>query len=207
MYEYNPKAFDRHIKDKTFSQREISEETNTSRPTITRWIHGEDIYISKLLKICNCFKVPLGDFIRENGIPVSAFYTDDTGQTEKIQSDSVEQSSNVAEIMKYEEQIKRLKAEYEEKINRMEKTYLERIGDIREASAEKWAKKNMEALQTERKSIESKYERKLKEQSEEIIKLREENAVLKSQLQKPAIKTYQTPDMLSDGSSQITSNK
>lgn len=205
MYEYNPKAFDRHIKDKTFSQREISEETNTSRPTITRWIHGEDIYISKLLKICNYFKVPLGDFIRENGIPVSAFYTDDAEQSEKGQSDLG--SSNVAEIMRYEEQIKRLKAEYEQKLNRMEKTYLEKIGDIREASAEKWAKKNMEALQTERKSIESKYEKKLREQSEEIIKLREENAVLKSQLQKPSVKTYQTPDMLSDSDTQSTIHK
>lgn len=207
MYEYNHKAFDRHIKDKTFSQRSLSESTNTSRPTIIRWIHGEDIYISKLLRICNSYKIPLGDFIKENGIPVSAFFTDNKNQTETLQSTSVEQSANVAEIMKYEEQMRVLKIEYEGKLNRMEKEFLERIGDIKEASAEKWAKKSMEAVQSERKSLETKYERKIKEQSDEIIRLREENAVLKSQLKAPPIRTYQSPDMLSERSPHDTSCK
>lgn len=198
MYEYNPKAFDRHIKDKTFSQRSLSESTNTSRPTIIRWIHGEDIYVSKLLRICNSFKIPLGDFIRENDIPISTFFTDSKEQTETLHTSSKEQSVNVAEIMKYEEQMKKIKDEYEDRINRIEKDFLERIGDVREASAEKWAKKNMEALQSERKALESKYERKLKDQSEEIIRLREENAVLKSKLSGNYLRTHIPSDRLSE---------
>lgn len=201
MYEYNSKAIDRHIKNRTFSQRSLSESSNTSRPTVIRWIHGEDIYVSKLLRICNHYKIPLGDFIYENGLPVSSVYTNDSSQTEALQNLPKDQSSNVAEIMRYEEQMKRLKEEYESKISRMEKDFLERIGDVREASAEKWAKKNVEAVQAERKTLETKYEQRLKEQSDEIMKLREENAVLKSQLKTPSAKPYVAPDMLSESDS------
>lgn len=205
MYEYNHKSLTRHIKNKTFSQRTLSESTNTSRPTVIRWVHGEDIYISKLLKICNEFKIPLGDFITENGMPVSPLYTDDKDHTEALKSLPSEKSINVAEVMKYEEQMKAIKEEYENKINQMEKDFLERIGDIREAAAEKWAKKNMESLQQERKSIETKYEKRLKEQSDEIIRLREEVAVLRNQLKSPSPRKYATSDVLSEQDSHGTS--
>ena len=153
---------------------------------------------SKLLQICNYYQIPLGDFIRENGVPVSAVYTDDKNRTENIQSISAETASNVAEIMKYEEQMENLKKQYEDKMNSMEKDFLTRIGDVREAAAEKWAKKNAESLQAERKSLETKYEKRLKEQNDEIIRLREENAVLRSQVKTGFTRTYPAPDVLSE---------
>lgn len=198
MYEYNPKSIVRHIKNKSFSQRSLSESTNTSRPTVIRWVHGEDIYVSKLLKICNEFRIPLGDFILENGLPVSPLYTDDKNHTEALKNLPPENSINVSEVMKYEDQIRKIKEEYEDKIVRMEKEFLERIGDIRESSAEKWAKKNLEAVQAERLSIESKYEQRLKEQNDEIIRLREEVAILKSRINRCYPDNYINTETLSE---------
>lgn len=91
-----------------------------------------------------------------------------------------------------------LKKQYEDKMNSMEKDFLTRIGDVREAAAEKWAKKNAESLQAERKSLETKYEKRLKDQNDEIMRLREENAVLRSQVKTGFTRTYPTPDVLSE---------
>lgn len=199
MYEYNPKGFEKHIEKKTFSKRSLADVTKASIPTVLGWTNeGRDLYLSKLLQICNHYQIPLGDFIRENGVPVSAVYTDDRSRTEIIRNISAETANDVAEIMRYEEQMESLKKQYEDKMNSMEKDFLTRIGDVREAAAEKWAKKNAESLQAERKSLETKYEKRLKEQNDEIMRLREENAVLRSQVKTGFTRTYPTPDVLSE---------
>lgn len=198
MYTYNKKGLSDHLNKKTFSQRSLETVTNSSLLTIGRWARGEDIYISKLLKICNHYKIPLGDFIRENDYTVSSVFTNNPQQTEAIRSLTPEQNANVAEIMKYEEQMKGMKEDYENRISKMEKDFLERIGDVRESAAERWTKKNAEALMNERRSLEDKYDEKMNELREEVIKLREENAVLKFQLDKSKSKRYVATDVLSE---------
>ena len=196
MYEYNKEAISKLIEKKVFSQRSLSETINVARPTILRWINGKDLHVTNMLKICNTYKIPLGEFISENGIPVSPVYTDNPAHTEAMKESSPEQTSNVAEIMRYEEQIESIKRECDNRLNRMEKDFLERIGDIREAAAEKWAKKNAEALMNERRILEAKYEGRIKEQNEEIIRLREELATIKARLGQGMMKVYENAEIL-----------
>lgn len=203
MYEYNPQGIAKHVRNKTFSQRQLTDLTKVSMPTVIRWVKGEDLHISKLIKICNQFKIPLGDFITENGEPVSSIFTNDPSQTRAIHNLPPGESSGLVEVMKYEEQIKKIKLDFEDKIYRMEREFLERMGDVREASAEKWSKKNMEAIQAERKQLETKYEKRLKEQNDEIIRLREENAVLRSQVKAKTAKTYAPAEILSEQDSHV----
>lgn len=171
MMIYNENKLRMYRDKRTFSLRDLAKVTKSSIPTIIKWMKGEDIYVSKLISICNYYQLPINEFITDDNITTSS----------KSEKESIE-STNVAEIMKYEELIKNIKEEYECRLRNIEKDYLERISNIKESTAEKWTKKMSESLASERKRLESKYEQKLEEKTEEIIKLRIEIALLKENL-------------------------
>ena len=183
MYKYNDKAFRRKTEKRELSQREISRVAGSSLPTVGKWVNGEDISVNKLLAICNHFRVPLGDFIEENGLPVSSVFTD--GQNNPYSSDFEQKENAIAETMKYEKQMKELKEMHQTALHALEREYLNRIADIREASAEKWAKKLADAVNDERRRA----DKNLREKDEEIIRLKAELIALR-QKNKPV--QYQT---------------
>lgn len=205
MYSYNDKALKNKVRDKEFSKRKLCEKTNSSMPTVMQWVEGGDLYVSKLLKICNAFRIPLSEFIVE---------TPD-GPDKKTSGllPVQDYSAGAGRAMAYEEQIRQLKLEHREKLHEQERMYLNRIAEAKETATDRMFGRLCDAVEQERKRlvnefkeeklalmeqqerIRSDFDRLLNEKNDEIVRLKAELLALKSPAATPR---YKRNDILSE---------
>lgn len=174
-YSYNNKKFKELIESGTVTKttlRRICGGNNYS--TINRWIEGEDIYIKKLLSICNEFNLDLNDFLvitGKNTNRISSNKETDTTQPNIDSATIIEYERKIASI-RFDAQ-KELFKERENKIKELAtleiKLHKEAIAEIETERAR--LKKD---YKSEINQVESDFKKQLKEKDIEIFELKKQ---------------------------------
>lgn len=133
-YTYNNKKIKEILDSKGLSKRKVRIALKMANDiTVQRWIAGEDIYIGRLLELCNKFNLSPLDFIEYNGKPI-----DIDSDKSKILKETINEPSNKTESKLIEEQsIAEIKMQCKddiyairEELHRQEITHIREVADL-----------------------------------------------------------------------------
>lgn len=174
-YSYNKKKFKELVESGIVTKtalRRICGGNNYS--TINRWIGGEDIYIEKLLSICNAFNFDLNDFLIITGKNINRI-------SSNKETDNTQPNMDSATIIEYERRITSIRLDAQKEL------FKEREGKIKELATleiklHKEAIAEIEAerarlkkdYKSEMDQVESDFKKQLKEKDIEICELKKQ---------------------------------
>lgn len=174
-YSYNKERFKELIESGMVTKtalRRICGGNNYS--TITRWMEGEDIYIGKLLSICNEFNLDLTDFITTTNESVNQVPKNKEPNVPQLNIDS-------SVIIEYERKMAALQVETQKEISRERETKIKELASLEL----KLNKATMFEIEEERSKLKTEYKQEinqiqtdfknlLKEKDQEISELKKQ---------------------------------
>ena len=95
---------------------------NGQYSTIQRWIAGEDIYIKKLVEVCNVFKLNLLDFFLKDGSPIQC------NTPESIPNASTDTPTSV--IVEYERRIADIRLKSQEELFKEKESNIKQLSNL-----------------------------------------------------------------------------
>lgn len=142
--------------------------------TLRRWLNGKDCYITKMCDFCNKYGVDFLEFFTINGHPAREYLKNELELDFK--QHLCEQNTEIPS-----EDSEQLKGTITDLRTRLRLTELE----VQLREQDKYYHEREKLWETERQTLEEKYEKRLKELNDENVKLRVENELLKQGVSRP----------------------
>ncbi|MDD3037953.1 hypothetical protein [Bacteroides sp.] len=190
-YSYNKEKFKELIESGVVTKtslRRICGGNNYS--TINRWIEGEDIYIERLLSVCNEFNLDLADFIITTSGSTKLLFKNKEPNTTQLNIDT-------STIIEYERKIAALQVETQKELSRERETKIKELAALelklhKEAMAEiETERSNLKnEYNQEKKQIEADLNNQLKEKNQEIFELKKQLADVQLSYKELELESY-----------------
>lgn len=157
--------------------------------TIKRWTEGEDIYVKKLVEVCNAFDLNLLDFFLIDGNPIQ------NTDSESILHSSTEIPTSI--IVEYERSMAELRLKAQENLFKEKESNIKELSNLEIslrkeflADIEKERERLKDLHQKELEKTKLSLENALKEKDEIIFKLKESISELQLQYKELEMQLY-----------------
>lgn len=158
-YEYDKHKLTEIMAEKNVLKFHLQKHFNyTNGTTIDRWVNGEDIYLSKLLELCNYMEISPMEFILIDGKPLSQINM--TELPDELDLPSKKEYYTVAEMFD-------LKMQCNEQVFSLKEQYITELADQKVKLAQEF----QEQISRERREMWREHKAELDEKDEEIAAL------------------------------------